>query len=160
VLLPYFRSPVAKLIFANCVTSLNSGELTTPMWRNGRRNGLKIRWAVKGPCRFESGHRHPLKCNFTRKNRSHKRFINIANGCARKRTKTRSIRQLFVKCPKRRSRRKGAIFADSLPRSANPLRREDLKTFRHLAAPLCSPRLFPPRSVSLARHTAHAATER
>src|SRR5436309_6160213 len=27
------------------------------MWRNGRRNGLKIRWAVKGPCRFESGHR-------------------------------------------------------------------------------------------------------
>jgi hypothetical protein len=28
-----------------------------PMWRNGRRNGLKIRWAVKGPCRFESGHR-------------------------------------------------------------------------------------------------------
>jgi hypothetical protein len=30
---------------------------TAPMWRNGRRNGLKIRWAVKGPCRFESGHR-------------------------------------------------------------------------------------------------------
>jgi protein subunit release factor B len=29
----------------------------TPMWRNGRRNGLKIRWAVNGPCRFESGHR-------------------------------------------------------------------------------------------------------
>jgi hypothetical protein len=28
-----------------------------PMWRNGRRNGLKIRWAIKGPCRFESGHR-------------------------------------------------------------------------------------------------------
>ncbi len=28
-----------------------------PMWRNGRRNGLKIRWAVIGPCRFESGHR-------------------------------------------------------------------------------------------------------
>ena len=28
-----------------------------PMWRNGRRNGLKIRWAVTGPCRFESGHR-------------------------------------------------------------------------------------------------------
>ncbi len=28
------------------------------MWRNGRRNGLKIRWAFKGPCRFESGHRH------------------------------------------------------------------------------------------------------
>ena len=27
------------------------------MWRNGRRNGLKIRWAVIGPCRFESGHR-------------------------------------------------------------------------------------------------------
>jgi hypothetical protein len=27
------------------------------MWRNGRRNGLKIRWAVTGPCRFESGHR-------------------------------------------------------------------------------------------------------
>src|SRR5882724_1854397 len=25
---------------------------------NGRRNGLKIRWAVNGPCRFESGHRH------------------------------------------------------------------------------------------------------
>ena len=31
------------------------------MWRNGRRNGLKIRWAVTGPCRFESGHRHPEK---------------------------------------------------------------------------------------------------
>ena len=30
---------------------------TAPMWRNGRRNGLKIRWAIKGPCRFESGHR-------------------------------------------------------------------------------------------------------
>ena len=29
----------------------------SPMWRNGRRNGLKIRWAVIGPCRFESGHR-------------------------------------------------------------------------------------------------------
>src|SRR5204863_2743009 len=29
-----------------------------PMWRNGRRNGLKIRWALNGPCRFESGHRH------------------------------------------------------------------------------------------------------
>ena len=28
-----------------------------PMWRNGRRNGLKIRWAVIGPCRFESGYR-------------------------------------------------------------------------------------------------------
>ena len=28
-----------------------------PMWWNGRHNGLKIRWAVKGPCRFESGHR-------------------------------------------------------------------------------------------------------
>ncbi len=27
------------------------------MWRNGRRNGLKIRWAIQGPCRFESGHR-------------------------------------------------------------------------------------------------------
>src|ERR1043166_8786916 len=32
-----------------------------PMWRNGRRNGLKIRWAVNGPCRFESGHRHAQK---------------------------------------------------------------------------------------------------
>ena len=31
-----------------------------PMWRNGRRNGLKIRWAFKGPCRFESGHRHKI----------------------------------------------------------------------------------------------------
>src|SRR5437773_12564933 len=29
-------------------------------WRASTResNGLKIRWAVKGPCRFESGHRH------------------------------------------------------------------------------------------------------
>jgi hypothetical protein len=33
------------------------------MWRNGRRNGLKIRWAVKGPCRFESGHRHLMGAN-------------------------------------------------------------------------------------------------
>jgi hypothetical protein len=33
-------------------------RVTKPMWRNGRRNGLKIRWALKGPCRFESGHRH------------------------------------------------------------------------------------------------------
>src|SRR5882762_6411053 len=31
------------------------------MWRNGRRNGLKIRWAVNGPCRFESGYRHAQK---------------------------------------------------------------------------------------------------
>ena len=30
------------------------------MWRNGRRNGLKIRWAIQGPCRFESGHRQFL----------------------------------------------------------------------------------------------------
>ena len=36
-----------------------------PMWRNGRRNGLKIRWAVIGPCRFESGHRHRLKSRFS-----------------------------------------------------------------------------------------------
>src|SRR5437870_5641461 len=40
-----------------------------PMWRNGRRNGLKIRWAVIGPCRFESGHRQfrgvPLTGNVT-----------------------------------------------------------------------------------------------
>ena len=39
------------------------------MWRNGRRNGLKIRWAVIGPCRFESGHRQfrgvPLTRNVT-----------------------------------------------------------------------------------------------
>src|SRR5256714_13817581 len=39
------------------------------MWRNGRRNGLKIRWAVIGPCRFESGHRQfrsaPLTGNVT-----------------------------------------------------------------------------------------------
>jgi hypothetical protein len=34
-----------------------------PMWRNGRRNGLKIRWAVIGPCRFESGHRQ-FVCRF------------------------------------------------------------------------------------------------
>lgn len=34
-----------------------------PMWRNGRRNGLKIRWAVIGPCRFESGHRQ-FVCGF------------------------------------------------------------------------------------------------
>ena len=32
-------------------------QAPVPMWRNGRRNGLKIRWAVIGPCRFESGHR-------------------------------------------------------------------------------------------------------
>jgi hypothetical protein len=43
VLLPHFQLPVAKLIFANCVTGFNSAELTTLMWRNGRRNGLKIR---------------------------------------------------------------------------------------------------------------------
>jgi hypothetical protein len=35
------------LFFANCVTCLNSGELTTLMWRNGRRNGLKIRRYAK-----------------------------------------------------------------------------------------------------------------
>ncbi len=35
---------------------------TKPMWRNGRRNGLKIRWAVTGPCRFESGHRQFCFC--------------------------------------------------------------------------------------------------
>ena len=37
---------------------------TNPMLR-GNDNGLKIRWAVRGPCRFESGHRHS---NFTAKN--------------------------------------------------------------------------------------------
>src|SRR6266480_5551924 len=39
---------------------------TAPMWRNGRRNGLKIRWAVKGPCRFESGHRQFFTENVNR----------------------------------------------------------------------------------------------
>ena len=34
------------------------------MWRNGRRNGLKIRWAIQGPCRFESGHRQFLENDF------------------------------------------------------------------------------------------------
>jgi hypothetical protein len=32
----------------------------SPMWRNGRRNRLKILWAVTGPCRVQSGHRHQL----------------------------------------------------------------------------------------------------
>ena len=45
-----------------------------PMWRNGRRNGLKIRWAVKGPCRFESGHRHPLKLKFSQGDSSRSLF--------------------------------------------------------------------------------------
>src|SRR4029077_17407290 len=36
------------------------------MWRNGRRNGLKIRWAIKGPCRFESGHRQLFDTDFWR----------------------------------------------------------------------------------------------
>ena len=36
-----------------------------PMWRNGRRNGLKIRWAVIGPCRFESGHRQFVRGMWT-----------------------------------------------------------------------------------------------
>ena len=36
------------------------------------RNGLKIRWAVIGPCRFESGHRHGLKSRF-----SQGRFVKI-----------------------------------------------------------------------------------
>jgi NAD(P)H-dependent FMN reductase len=36
------------------------------MWRNGRRNGLKIRWAIKGPCRFESGHRQLFDTDFCR----------------------------------------------------------------------------------------------
>ena len=39
------------------VTKHGYDQPLAPMWRNGRRNGLKIRWAVKGPCRFESGHR-------------------------------------------------------------------------------------------------------
>ena len=30
-----------------------------PMWRNGRRNGLKIRWAFC-PCQFESGHGYQI----------------------------------------------------------------------------------------------------
>ncbi len=40
-------------VSSNKFTMLNAA----PMWRNGRRNGLKIRWAITGPCRFESGHR-------------------------------------------------------------------------------------------------------
>jgi hypothetical protein len=36
-------------------------QAAAPMWRNGRRNGLKIRWAVNGPCRFESGHRQVVR---------------------------------------------------------------------------------------------------
>ena len=41
----------------NEFTMLNA----SPMWRNGRRNGLKIRWAITGPCRFESGHRQSIE---------------------------------------------------------------------------------------------------
>lgn len=29
-----------------------------PEWRNGRRGGLKIRWELNYPCRFESDLRH------------------------------------------------------------------------------------------------------
>ena len=56
------------------------------MWRNGRRNGLKIRWALTGPCRFESGHRHTLKRRFTREidqNYSFNRFRMFAKQKAR-----------------------------------------------------------------------------
>src|ERR1700730_3393012 len=52
-----------------------------PMWRNGRRNGLKIRWALKGPCRFESGHRYPVKTHFTREIRGNCRSVDCA--CSR-----------------------------------------------------------------------------
>jgi hypothetical protein len=36
--------------------TLSSVEL--PVWRNGRRTGLKILGPLKRPCRFESDHRH------------------------------------------------------------------------------------------------------
>src|SRR5947207_6634998 len=55
--LPRCASATAKFILVGCTKRLDSSQRTAPMWRNGRRNGLKIRWAVKGPCRFESGHR-------------------------------------------------------------------------------------------------------
>ena len=45
-----------------------------PMWRNGRRNGLKIRWAVIGPCRFESGHRQFGNFDFAREMRQETPF--------------------------------------------------------------------------------------
>src|SRR5467141_3154578 len=44
----------AKFVLVLRVKCLKSSE-QAPMWRNGRRNGLKIRLAIKGPCRFESG---------------------------------------------------------------------------------------------------------
>src|SRR4029077_193233 len=60
------RAPAhTKFVLVLRVKCLKSSE-QAPMWRNGRRNGLKIRWAVKGPCRFESGHRQLFDTDFCR----------------------------------------------------------------------------------------------
>src|SRR6476660_2228697 len=67
-----------------------------PMWRNGRRNGLKIRWAVIGPCRFESGHRHYERAVFIGEF-ARKGDLSGADGGARRRKKRLFMCQVFVK---------------------------------------------------------------
>ena len=65
------------------------------MWRNGRRNGLKIRfresevWVRVPPSA-------PSKMRFLEGELPNYSVLAVANGRARKRSKSKSIRQLFV----------------------------------------------------------------
>ena len=52
--------------------------------------------SLNGPCRFESGHRHPLNMVFTRENRSKLPVQSIAQCRTAKRTDSPPICQLFV----------------------------------------------------------------
>ena len=67
-----------------------------PMWRNGRRNGLKIRFREKRSMGSNPIIGTPKMPILLGKSGSFA-ILSIANGRARKRTKTPSIRQVFVK---------------------------------------------------------------
>ena len=99
------RSAIAALLIPSCEIDFcqlrNQFKLrrTTPMWRNGRRNGLKIRWAVNGPCRFESGHRHSENVIFIGK---FSRF-GLNDGCEQSRMETHELTvYLSSNLPRRR----------------------------------------------------------
>ena len=55
------------------------------------------------PCRFESGHRHPLKPPFSQVTLTQSSVLVIAQQYAKKHTETQSIRQLFVNLSRMRN---------------------------------------------------------
>jgi hypothetical protein len=103
----------AKSIFADIGRSL---ECTPQRRCGGMVDATDLKSVLaKAGYGFESHHRQPRKRNLTSENSLGPDDLVISNGHARKRTKTPSICQVFVKCPKRKMRPEEAIFADFLP---------------------------------------------